>query len=174
MQPNFQSISPNALSDNPFTLIGKDWLLITAGDLKSHNTMTASWGGVGVLWNKPVATVYIRPQRYTKEFVDSSDYFTLSVLPNEMRDALTFCGRNSGRDCDKDAACNLTPFLTDAGNAQSVAYEQARVILVCKKLYVGAIQPDGFLDPALAETNYPNKDFHKVYIGEIIDVLVKE
>lgn len=174
MNEAFKSITPEQLPDNPFTLIGTDWLLITAGTLEKHNTMTASWGGVGVLWNKPVATVYIRPQRYTKEFVDSTQYFTLSVLPKEMRQTLSYCGKYSGRNVDKDAACGLTPFTADAKNGQSVCYEQARLILVCKKLYVGQISPEGFIDPALNEKNYPMKDHHAMYIGEIVQILEKQ
>ncbi len=174
MNETFKTITPQEIKDNPFTLIGNDWLLITAGTVEKHNTMTASWGGVGVLWNKPVATVYIRPQRYTKEFVDNAETFTLSVLPSDMRKALSYCGTYSGREVDKDAACGLTPFAADAENAQSIAYEQARLILVCKKLYVGQIKPEGFVDPALDEKNYPTHDYHTVYIGEIVKILEKQ
>ncbi len=173
MNQAFSSISPYALSDNPFTMIGKDWLLITAGNMEKHNTMTASWGGVGILWGKPVATVYIRPQRYTKQFTDDNEYFTLSVLPNEMREALAYCGKYSGREVDKDKECGLTPFLCDEQNPQSVAYEQSRVILVCKKLYCQTLQEACFTVPEVAEKNYPEKDYHDMYIAEILDVLVK-
>ncbi len=173
MNNNFKSIDPKEISDNPFTLIGNDWLLITAGDMQHHNTMTASWGGVGVLWNKPVATVYIRPQRHTKQFVDNGDYFTLSVLPNEMRDILTYCGRNSGKDVDKDKECSLTPFIAAADNEQTVAYEQSRLILVCRKLYSDNLKEECFIDPSVAEKNYAAKDYHQMYIGEIVKVLEK-
>lgn len=173
MNKNFQSIDPKQISDNPFTLIGNDWLLITAGDMEHHNTMTASWGGVGVLWNKPVATIYVRPQRHTKGFLDASEFFTLSVLPSEMRDVLTYCGRHSGSEVDKDKACSLTPFAAVADNARSVAYEQARLVLVCRKLYADSIKPEGFFDPEVDAKNYPDQDYHQMYIGEIVAVLKK-
>ncbi len=173
MNQAFSSISPYQLSDNPFTLIDKDWLLITAGDMAQHNTMTASWGGVGIIWNKPVATVYIRPQRYTKQFVDHCEYFTLSALPSEMRDVLTYCGRMSGKDVDKDKECGLTPFLCDENNPQSVGYEQAKLILVCRKLYAQTLTEESFIYPEIAQKNYPTKDYHEMYIAEIVDVLVK-
>ena len=91
----FKEISIDTLKINPFHKISKEWMLITAGDEKKSNTMTASWGGVGIMWGKNVATAYIRPQRYTKEFVDNSEYFTLSFLPEEKREALNVCGRVS-------------------------------------------------------------------------------
>ena len=171
MLEKFESIDAKQLPDNPFTLIGTDWMLVTAGTMEHHNNLTASWGGVGVLWNKPVATIYIRPQRHTKQFIDGSDYFTLSVLPNELRSILTFCGRNSGRDVNKDEACDLHPFLTDVQNPQSVAYSEARLILVCRKLYSDSIKENGFIDSAVSDANYPQKDFHQMYIGEIVQVL---
>ena len=174
MNENFRAIEPKQILDNPFSLIGDDWMLITAGNMEHHNTMTASWGGVGVLWNKPVATIYIRPQRYTKPFVDNNEYFTLSVLPNEMREVLTYCGRKSGKDVDKDKECNLTPFTAVCGNEQSVAYEQARLVLVCRKLYADSIKPECFMDTGLDEKNYPNKDYHQMYIAEIVRVLEKK
>lgn len=174
MNEKFKVIEPKEIQDNPFTLIGTDWLLITAGNMEKHNTMTASWGGVGILWNKPVATVYIRPQRHTKGFVDNSEYFTLSVLPNEMRDILTYCGRKSGKDVDKDKECGLTPFTAVCGEEQSIAYEEARLVLVCRKLYSDTIKPEGFTDSSIDDKNYPNKDYHRMYIGEIVRVLEKQ
>ena len=103
------------LSFDPFERIGRDWCLITAGNKGSYNTMTASWGGVGILWNKEVATCYIRPQRYTKEFVDREEYFTLSFFPDGWREALNFCGKYSGRDRDKAAETGLKPFYDGLG-----------------------------------------------------------
>ena len=150
------------ITDNPFKMIGKDWLLITAGTEEKYNTMTASWGEVGVLWNKNVATIYIRPQRYTKEFVDSNDTFTLSVLLEEYRSALQFCGTKSGRDYDKAKETGLTPIEVDG----TVAFSQARLVLVCKKLYEDVIKPENFIDKSI-ESNYPIKDYHTMYIAEI-------
>ena len=98
---SFKEIKPEELKENPFTMIGKDWLLITAGTKECCNTMTASWGGLGVMWGKPSATVYIRQSRYTKEFVDKEEYFTISVMEESYREALKLCGTVSGRECDK-------------------------------------------------------------------------
>lgn len=108
----FREISVEQLKDNPFTLINKDWMLITAGDAEKHNTMTASWGGVGELWGKYVSTIYIRPQRYTLEFVEREEYYSLCFFGPEYRQALSLCGSKSGRDVDKDAATGLTPAST--------------------------------------------------------------
>ena len=114
-----QKIDPKTLTMNPFTLIGDQWLLITAGTPEHCNTMTASWGGVGVLWAEPSATCYIRPQRYTKEFVDNSDYFTLCFFDESYRKALNLCGSTSGRDVDKIKECGFT-VQAGAGNAPSI------------------------------------------------------
>ena len=116
------------LSFNPFTKISKEWMLITAGDEEKHNTMTASWGGVGIMWGMNVATAYIRPQRYTKEFVDAEEMFTLSFFKEDYRKALNLCGSKSGRDCDKDKEAGLTPYYTDG----TTAYEEADLIFVCR------------------------------------------
>ena len=165
---NFKEITANELDANVFNLIGKDWTLITAGNLEKYNTMTASWGGVGVLWNKNVATIFVRPQRYTYEFVEENDYFTLSFFGGEKREELTFCGRNSGRDCNKAKECNLTAIDTNNG----VAFEESNIILVCKKMYYNDIDPQNFLDDSI--NNHYNNDYHRMYIGEIVKVLVKE
>lgn len=98
---SFKEVKMEELNFNPFTKIGTEWMLITAGDEKKFNTMTASWGGVGIMWNKNVVTTYIRPQRYTKEFVDANEYFTVSFYDKEYKKALNICGTRSGRDCDK-------------------------------------------------------------------------
>ncbi len=165
---NFKEISPYEINNNAFSLISKDWMLITAGDKKSHNTMTASWGSIGFLWNKPIATIYVRPQRYTYEFLEQNDTFTLSFFEEDYRDALKLCGAKSGRDIDKDKETGLTPVETDG----TTYYEQAKLVLVCKKLYFQDITQDNFLDSTI-ESNYPNKDYHRAYIGQIIKVLVK-
>ena len=166
----FKSVSPYELNVNPFKAIDKEWMLITAGDENKYNTMTASWGGLGVIWNKPVATCYIRPQRYTNEFVDSNEYFTLSFFGDgNYRDALTLCGRKSGRDIDKAKETGLVP----AFDKQAPYFEQAELVFVCRKLHKQRIAPEGFVDPAI-ENNYTNGDYHYLYIGEIVDCLVKD
>lgn len=158
----FSKISPQMITNSPFTLFSDEWTLITAGTIDKYNTMTASWGGVGFFWNKNVATIYIRPQRYTYEFVEKNDFFTLSFFGGDCKDILTYCGRNSGRDVDKAAHCNLTATDFDGG----VAFEEASLVLVCKKLYHSDIDPQNFHDATL-ESHY-NGDYHRMYIGEII------
>ncbi len=168
MEPSFKIISPRQISDNPFRLIGDDWMLITAGSMDSYNMMTASWGGLGILWNVPVATCYIRPHRHTFLFAERNEYFTLSFFEEKYRDTLNFCGTRSGRDYDKTQETGLAPFSTDR---QNIGFKQARLILECKKLYADDIRQENFLSTALIGKNYPKKDFHRFYLGEIVNVL---
>ncbi len=167
----FNQIDPKELAFNPFREIGERWMLITAGDSEKAkaNTMTASWGGAGVLWNKNVVTCYVRPQRYTRQFIDSSEYFSLGFFPEEARKQLVYCGRVSGRDEDKIAGSGLTV----CNDRQAPYFEEADTVLICKKIYVGEIKPEGVLYPELDEANYPAKDYHIVYIGEIVEALKK-
>ena len=167
---SFKEITMDELQFHPFKRIGSDWMLITAGDEKKFNTMTASWGGVGVLWNKNVATCYIRPQRYTKEFVDEKGVFTLSFFGPEHKDALALCGRVSGRDCDKVAEAGLTPFFTDG----TAAFEEADLVFICKTLYKAPIRPEDFLWDEIDGKFYPEKDYHDMYIAEIVKILKAE
>ncbi len=172
-----KTIRPEALADNPFSVIGKDWMLVTActkqvdeeGNIKTGkvNTMTASWGGMGILWNKPVATIYLRPSRYTKEIIDATDTFSLSVLASKYRPALDYCGSHSGRNEDKIAKSKLsvdylngTPWI-----------KEARLVLFCRKLYHQEFVPEGFEEELLCKQNYRNNDFHTMYIGEIFKVM---
>lgn len=163
-------IDPKDIDRNVFSAIGADWMLVTAGDRNKANTMTASWGGLGVLWGKNVATIYVRPQRYTYEFLERGDYFTLSFLPGEYREALNFCGSRSGREVDKVAHCGLTPAY---GQGDAPYFTEAGLALVCRKLYFADIDPAHFLDEELDGKNYPNKDYHRMYIGEIVEALQK-
>lgn len=136
----FKEAAVESLQFNPFTKIGKEWMLITAGDEKKHNTMTASWGGVGIMWGKQVVTAYIRPQRYTKEFVDAEGLFTLSFYSEKYRNALNICGSKSGRDCDKEKEAGLTPMYVDG----TTAFEEADMVFVCRKLYRQEMAPEYF------------------------------
>lgn len=165
----FETISPSEI-DRILDRIGKDWMLISASDGTRTNTMTASWGCMGVLWNKPVAVCFIRPQRYTYEIVESTDRLTLSFFDGNYRDALTFCGRNSGRDGDKFKSSGLTCTHTENGIPYS---EEASLVLVCRKLYADDLKKSSFVDPSLL-SNYPNDDFHRVYVCEIEAVLCKK
>ena len=165
----FREISVEELKDNPFTLINKDWMLITAGNREKHNTMTASWSGVGELWGRYVFTIYIRPQRYTLEFVEREDYYSLCFFGPDCRQALNLCGSKSGREVDKDAATGLTPCFDEA----APYYEQARLVFLCRKLYRQDLEEGCFLDKGLLEKWYDN-DLHRMFIGEIVKVLEKE
>ena len=165
-----KKVDPKSLDQNVFSAIGDQWMLLTAGDKTGANTMTASWGGMGVLWNKNVVTVYVRPQRYTYEFMEKGDYFTIAFFGEEWRDALKLCGAKSGRDIDKVKECGFT-LAYGAGDAPYFA--EAQLVLVCKKLYFDDIEPGHFLAADIDEKNYPNKDYHTMYVGEIVGVLKK-
>lgn len=166
---SYKKIDINEIVINPFKTIGKDWLLISALKDDKVNTMTASWGGVGVIWNKNVVTVYIRPQRYTREFVDASDYFTLTFFEGYKKE-LGVLGSKSGRDGDK---IKEVDFKVEMIQGQPT-FKQGKMTFICKKLYQGKIEPDGFIDGSLDEKNYPNHDYHYIYIGEIESVYVNE
>lgn len=167
---NFLTINPKELNDNIFKLWDNDWTLITAGVSVNFNTMTASWGGLGILWNKPVATIFVRPQRYTYEFTEKSDIFTLSFFEEKYRKTLQLCGTKSGREIDKMNGIGLTHFSTENGG---IAFEEARLILECRKVYFGDLKKENFVMQEVAKKNYPIDDFHRFYIGEITNVLKK-
>lgn len=164
----FHEIDPKALKENVFSLIGDRWTLITAGTPDHCNTMTASWGGLGVLWHKPVVTIYVRPQRYTFEFLEKYDTFSLSFFTPQWKKQLAHCGAVSGRDEDKFAACGF--HVAAAG--QTPYIEEAQLVLVCKKRYWNDLDP-AHMDPD-ALSHYEAKDYHRMYLGEITQVLVKE
>lgn len=163
-----KELNVKQLPDNFFTTIGKEWMLVTAGTKEHFNTMTASWGCVGWLWNKPVAVIFIRPERYTHEFIEQNETLTLSFLGHEeeMRKAYNICGSRSGRDTDKMALTGLKPIATPSGN---VTFEQARLTLECRKLYKNRMSPDSFLDPGIAQWYGEGKGgYHDIYILEIV------
>ena len=165
-----KKIDLNEFCENVFARIGDQWMLITAGQGEDCNTMTASWGGLGVIWGQPAATVYIRPQRYTKEFVDREEYFTLSFLPEEYKPQLGVCGSKSGRDMDKVKECGFT-VKTGVGNAPFFA--EAELVLVCRKRYAQPL--DGAAIPAdVQDRFYPEKDYHTMYIGQVVEVYTKD
>ena len=159
---------PEELTDNPFKLIGADWMLITAGRPDGFNTMTASWGGLGVLWERKVCFIFVRPTRHTYGFLERAGMFTLSFFDEQFRAALRFCGTRSGRDTDKVQGTGLTP----AGEGETVWFREARLVLACRKLYVQDLGPERFLDRRI-EDLYPQKDYHRMYVGEIMRCLVR-
>lgn len=170
MSANFKKINPEEINDNVFKLVGKDWMLITAGTKEKFNTMTASWGGLGILWGKQIAFCVIRPQRYTYEFVENTDKYTLAFFDSEYKKALGILGSKSGRDTDKIAEAGIAPVELAEG---SVAFDEARLVLECKKIYYQDLEPENFLDPDI-DKNYANKDYHRMYIGEIVNCYAKE
>lgn len=168
---SLKKIDISELSFNPFAKIGKEWMLLTGGSIDNFNTMTASWGQMGVIWNKNVLTCYIRPNRYTYDFVERSECFTASFFGEEFRKALSFCGSHSGRDCDKMAETGLVPVELDG----CTGFEQADMVMVCRKLYSYDLKEDGFLtDDGLPEKFFGTDPYHRAYIAEIVGVYVKE
>lgn len=149
-------------------MIGKEWLLVTAEKDGKANTMTASWGGVGIMWHKPVAYVFLRPQRYTREFIDQTDTFSLSVLDEEYRGTLRYFGTVSGREEDKI----LKSGLHVVHEGETPYFAEANTVMICRKLYAQSYDPSCFIDKSLDEKNYPNKDYHMMYIAEIEKVFV--
>ena len=156
---------------NPFTLMNEDWMLITAGDESKCNTMTASWGGLGELWNESVATIYVRPQRYTKEFLDVKDTFSCCFFDERYREMLQYCGRVSGREEDKIQKTGLHALYDEAGTPY---FEEARMVLLCRKIYCAQLDPKGILVPAYDQKNYAAHDYHTMYIGKVQKVLMQE
>ena len=164
----FKEITATEIIGNIIDKIANEWMLITAGSASSYNTMTASWGFMGEMWGKHSAAVFLRPQRYTKEFVDREEYFTLSFY-GDNKDIHKVCGSKTGRTCDKPKEVGLTPVFAE----NSVYFEEADLVIVCKKLYSDNIKEENFTDTKAFKW-YPDKDYHQMYIGEIIKVLVKE
>ncbi len=165
----FREIDINQLESNVFQDIGKKWALLSASKKDgSVNTMTVSWGGFGVLWNKNVFFCFVRPQRYTQEFIEESDNISLSFFGEEHRNALVFCGRNSGRDVDKIKETGLTVFDEEG----KIGFEQAERIIFGKKLYKGEINPNGFISEEIHK-HYENHDYHITYICEIEKIIEK-
>lgn len=165
----FKPIDLHSLSFNPFDKIGKEWFLITAKNENKVNTMTASWGALGHLWNKDIIIAFIRPQRYTKQFVDQSEAFTLSFFEDHHKE-LSYLGTKSGKDEDKIAHVNF--HITEIENLPT--FEEAKDVFLIKKLYVGKFEKDNFLYSNLYDKNYPNDDLHYIYIGEITGVYSHE
>ena len=171
---SYKSIEPKELNGNVFDLIGDKWMLITAKkDSGEVNTMTASWGGMGIMWGKPVAWCVIRPVRYTYKFMEEADYYTLSFFPEEYRKALNILGTKSGRDTDKITESGLTLLDVDGYGSAAVTFNEAEMTLTCKKLYYQDVNPKQFIEKDL-DKNYPKKDYHRMYFGEIMECLVKE
>ena len=170
---NFHKLAPQEL-DGVFDLIGKDWMLITVAGKNENgedtvNTMTASWGGMGFLWNRPVAFCFVRPQRYTFAFTEQAERFSLSFFDESYRGALRLCGTKSGRDLNKFEAAGLTPKMYDG----TPVIAEARLNLICRKLYADTLREEGFALPELLQ-NYSAGDYHRMYVIEIEQILERE
>lgn len=163
-----KEISFNEFNENAFKLIGQDWILITAQKDGKTNTMTASWGGVGIMWGVEVAYIFIRPSRYTKEFVDSSNTLSLCVLPESMKSEMSYLGKVSGRDEDKIKNANLT--LNTHNNV--TYFNESRLTFICEKLYCQDLEECSFIDKNLTTKFYPSKDYHTMYVVKINSILL--
>lgn len=167
----FKSVDFIDVSENVVDLLKNRWGLVTAGDSTACNTMTVSWGAVGELWGKDMVTVYIRPQRYTEEFLNKNDYFTLSFYsPEDKKRIHGVCGSKSGRDTDKIKECSLTPCYDEA----APYFKEAKIVLVCKKMAKSKFDPADFIDETITDAWYPQKDFHYIYYGAIEKVLISD
>ncbi len=172
-----KEVSWKDLKLNPMTAFGSDWFALAAGNERDGcNAMTVAWGHLGAIWGRegspdclPTAVVYVRPSRYTKEFMDREALFTLSLFDRSKRAALGYIGAHSGRDGDKLASAGLKPVYADG----TVYLEGARLVLICRKLYTAPLTEEGFVDKAVVDYDYPKRDFHQFYIGEIIKVLTE-
>lgn len=170
-----KEITVSELNINPITEISKGWMLLTAGtEAEGFNTMTCSWGHIGSIWGHgggaATAICYVRPQRYTKEFVDREPLYTLSFFPEGYKKQLAYLGSHSGRDEDKVAKVGLTPVFGEG----FPYFAEAKLVLVCRKLYRAPMVEEGFLDKTVLEDNYPQRDLHTMYIGEIVKILVPD
>lgn len=166
---SFREIDAKSVKENFIKLIADDWALVTAGDEAAHNTMTVSWGGVGELWRKDVTFIFIRPQRHTLQFVENNEYYSVCFFDDEYKDALRFCGTKSGRDYDKDKETGLTAVFDE----KAPYYQQSKLVLICRKMAVQDIDPKCFIDETI-DDNYAQKDYHKMFVGAIEKVLVKD
>lgn len=159
-----QKVNPRSLEFNPFSKIQEQWALLGAGTMDKFNMMTVSWGGLGVVWFQDVCMVYVRESRYTKEFMDKNELFTLTFLKDGHQDALKLCGAKSGREIDKMKDSGLTPIPLDG----TVGFEEAELTFVCRKLYRGDLPKENFMYEETLQRAYPDGDYHTMYIGEIM------
>ena len=166
----FKEIKPEELDKSPFQLIGNEWMLITAEKDNKVNTMTASWGGFGVIFGKNVVYIVIRPSRYTKEFVDNSNTFSLTFFDKSFKKRLSYLGTVSGRDEDKISNSNLT--ITHSGDTPY--FEEAKIAIICKKIYAQELKSECFISNEVNLKCYPDKDYHTLYIAEIEKVLTNK
>lgn len=169
MEHSVKKVRPEDFTRNPFDLIGKQWLLLAAEKDGKTNAMTCSWGGLGVLWRKNVAFIFVRKSRYTKEFMDAAEMFSLSFFDDPGHKMLSYFGKVSGRDEDKIAKAGLT--MTEYEGAP--CFEQAQITMVCRKLYAQDQNPELFSDKSILDSCYGDNDYHCMFVGEILEILEK-
>jgi len=165
----YKRIAPENIPGNIYKMLSQDWMLITAGNNEKFNMMTASWGGLGNLYQKPVAFCFINPSRYTYQLMEKNDTYTLTFYNEGSREALKLCGSQSGRNTDKVKASGLTPLTTPSG---SKAFKEAWLIIECKKMVAQSLNPEALKNETLKQ-EWEGKAMHKMYIGEIINVWMK-
>ena len=165
----FMEVSPKQMEGNVFSTINDGWMLITAGTKEKCNTMTASWGGLGILWGHEASFIFVRHSRYTFQFIEKEDTYSLCFFDEEHKEKLNYLGSASGRDEDKIKKAGLhtayykgTPYFTEA-----------KWVFICKKLYSDDLGPDKFIEKSIDDM-YQDHDYHRMYIGEIITALKKE
>ena len=164
-----REISPREIDKNAISLIAEDWALLTAGNADGWNTMTVSWGGIGELWGKDVAFTFVRPQRYTKEFIDNGEFFSLSFFYENYRPALSYCGTASGRDENKFEKAGLTPAAR-----YSIPYpDEAKLVFLCHKMATVPMNKDTLSDKSILPKFYEDEDMHTMYVGEIIEAMAR-
>ena len=164
---SFKEINIKDIKDNLISMVADEWMLVSAGDSNGCNTMTASWGFFGEMWYKDCAVTVVRPSRYTYQFLEDSEYFSLCFM-GDRKDIHKICGSKSGRDIDKIKEAGLTPIF----NNGTVYYEEARVVVICRKMYADTLNPAAFTDK-VALDSYGGTNYHKVFVGEIVKVLTK-
>lgn len=157
----------------PLYKLDKEWALLTVGDKNKFNTMTISWGGFGTIWNKPVVTVYVRPTRYTYEFMENHDYFTISFYEENYKKDLAILGSKSGRNIDKVVRTTLTPDFLN----QSTSFKEATLTIVCKKIYYQDLDINHIDVNSISKDEldrfYQSEPMHRMYIGEVVDIVDK-
>ncbi|GJQ62705.1 MAG: flavin reductase [Melioribacteraceae bacterium] len=166
----FVKKKPEELLLKPHDIWLNKWFLLTAGDFqsKNYNTMTVAWGSIGTMWNKPFAMAVVRPTRYTYEFTEKFDNFTLCAFPEKYKPDLKILGTKSGKDIDKINYEGIKAIASEV--VSSPSYLEADLIIECKKIYFDDFKPENFLDPKI-EKSYPLKDYHRIYFGEIVNIL---
>lgn len=168
---NRRKIELDSFNTNIFKILNKDWMLLTSGDAGTGkaNTMTVSWGFMGTIWNKPVVIAAVRPQRYTREFIEEYNSFTICSLPENKKESLGFCGAHSGRDVDKIGECGLTVISSE--HISSPGFDEAELILECRVMYKDDLKAENFLDKKIISQCYPGNDLHRIYFGEVLNII---